>query len=260
MRSIQFRGIVVPKFYDLTLGALITMRKADPPTVERPAGLVTVCKITITKSVINVIAEANYWDDSMQGYLYHTALAQTRALVDLYCFARGRSLHVSLDQLIDSEGNQITLGMEETELPALCTVIEGSSPESFSLGSTFQNVIEDELLYLALRDLVSSLSSPFTSLVDCARAIEGLRNILVPNDPKRILGWSTLQEQLNLSREYREFITSASAGPRHGDRSKALEPTRAEVMRRSWTIMNRFFEYRKRGNQKLPLGEFPLLS
>jgi hypothetical protein len=49
-------------------------------------------------------------------------------------------------------------------------------------------------------------------------------------------------------------------GPRHGDPAHIPAITTTEITRRSWKIMNRFFEYKKRDNGPLPLAEFPLLT
>lgn len=87
--------------------------------------------------------------------------------------------------------------------------------------------------------------------------MDGLRNILVPNDPDRKRGWGKLQEVLNIERSYRELIMRTSIPPRHGDRTDIPQDVGQEVLERAWIVMNRFIEYRKRGSEPLPLSKFP---
>ncbi len=84
--------------------------------------------------------------------------------------------------------------------------------------------------------------------------------MIVPIDPSRKLGWTKMQDYLNIGRSYREFIMTASTEPRHGDRSDVPAHISQQVVERSWVIMNRFLEYKKRGDKPLPIAEFPLLS
>ena len=68
-----------------------------------------------------------------------------------------------------------------------------------------------------------------------------------------------LQESLNLTKEYVQFISELSAGPRHGtiDPQDPIEVM--EVRRRAWVIANRFLEFRKRGSVDLSEPSFPRL-
>jgi len=71
--------------------------------------------------------------------------------------------------------------------------------------------------------------------------------------------WAKMRSALNLTEEYLKYITDLSKGPRHGERTRIEGESTTEITRRSWIIMNRFIEYRKRGNQDLPTSDFPLL-
>ena len=56
---------------------------------------------------------------------------------------------------------------------------------------------------------------------------------------------------------------AASFNPRHGDRKFVSEEITSEIIRRTWIIMDRYFEYRKRakgakGALKAP--DFPELA
>jgi hypothetical protein len=69
-----------------------------------------------------------------------------------------------------------------------------------------------------------------------------------------------MRDVLNLDLDYLKLISDASTNPRHGVPERAGGLLCSEVVLRTWNVMNRFFEYRKRGNVPLPLAEFPLLK
>jgi hypothetical protein len=114
-------------------------------------------------------------------------------------------------------------------------------------------------VFRALRYLIEAITVPHESAVNCARAVEALRHIIAPNQP-RGHAWQTFRSALNISQEYLKMITDVSTGPRHGDPTHIQGTTTTEISRRAWVIMNRFFEYKKRNNQQLPLDIFPLLT
>jgi len=65
---------------------------------------------------------------------------------------------------------------------------------------------------------------------------------------------------LNISRDYQQWISEQAKGPRHGDPAFVPGDVTVEITHRTWVVMNRFLEYRKRGNQPLTAPDFPLLS
>jgi hypothetical protein len=101
-------------------------------------------------------------------------------------------------------------------------------------------VMVEPPLFLALNELIVAITIPAHITVNCARAIESLRTILVPNDPDRAKGWAELRRVLHLERSYLEFVIKASAEPRHGDKTYMEQAKGQEILERSWIIMNRF--------------------
>jgi hypothetical protein len=63
-----------------------------------------------------------------------------------------------------------------------------------------------------------------------------------------------MRTALNVTKPYIESITH------HADWSVRNEDEGRKTTERAWVLMNRFLEYRKRGNQPLPLSDFPLLD
>ena len=74
---------------------------------------------------------------------------------------------------------------------------------------------------------------------------------------REIREWAFMQENLNLSEGYLKFITNLSRGPRHGVVGPVRVDDIQQVRIHAWTVASRFIEFRKRGNVKLPVLEFP---
>jgi hypothetical protein len=72
--------------------------------------------------------------------------------------------------------------------------------------------------------------------------------------------WAAMQAALNISQPYQKRISALSTSPRHADRSFINGADVTEALKRTWTVMNRFFEYRKRGKKPLVPPDFPLLK
>jgi hypothetical protein len=190
------------------------------------------------------------------------ALELARAVVDCLAFSTGLGLSVVLDDIVSPAGVVKKIQFANPPLSSLCTAFDltpgNAGPNNFR--AMYNLVVAEPPLFLALNDLITAITVPGQIPINCARAVEGLRMIMVPNDPSRKLGWAKMRETLQLERTYLEYITEMSTNPRHGDKSHIDQHLLQEVLRRSWIVMNRFFEYRKRGNEPLPIADFPLLG
>ena len=84
-------------------------------------------------------------------------------------------------------------------------------------------------------------------------------NLIATPDMPRKKAWAKFRESLRIDENYILLITDYSKAARHGNREYVPGPIAGEIVRRAWAIMNRFFEFRMRGNQPLPITEFPVL-
>ena len=128
------------------------------------------------------------------------------------------------------------------------------------IGKIWDLVLSDPPLFQALDDLIVLITLPHHAAVDCARAIEGLRNLVAARGATVSRSWEQMRNALQLDRSFLQPITDTSTAPRHGDRNFIPGTTVTEIVRRSWIIMDRFLEYQKRGNISLPATDFPLLA
>jgi hypothetical protein len=257
-----FKGRILPEFADLSIWNVPTVHFSElPHSPDLPNGLNGTFHIAINHSGVDMTCIVEQRGISLSR-IHNRAIAYLRAFVDLNCFATGAPLTVILDTAIDPDGISQSLRPIHPTLAELVTVTTKNPevPGAFAL-DVMDTVIREPALFLALRDLVSALTYTDTAVVDCARAIEGLRLIMVPDEEDRKKSWPIFQETLNFDRAYREYITNLSVAPRHGDRTRWITgPMIDEVLKRSWIIMNRFMEFRRRGSQPLTAPDFELLT
>ncbi|WP_316174701.1 MULTISPECIES: hypothetical protein [unclassified Bradyrhizobium] len=195
--------------------------------------------------------------------VYMRAFDIARTTVDLAAFATGYGFTVLIEQFTDASGVTTPIVPMELRLSQYCTAFSlGPSADLASnhFNNVLQRVLKDHRIFPCLRDLIDSIILPHVSSTNCARAIEGLREMIANENIPRDKAWQRMQIALNASKDYIQSITNASRGPRHGDRTHIPGTVTTEIVERSWILMNRFLEYKKRGDTALPIDQFPMLS
>ena len=125
----------------------------------------------------------------------------------------------------------------------------------------YKIALSDPDVMLAVNDLIASIAVSHHGPINCGRVVEVIRDAIAPRSAKEKQAWEIMRTSLNLSFDYVQFITHVSKGPRHGKRMGVTTQDQFnETINRAWTVMNRFFEYKKRGDVALPIDLFPLLS
>ncbi|MGA2525786.1 MAG: hypothetical protein ABSF79_04130 [Smithellaceae bacterium] len=250
MQSIHFLGRVLPPPARVTVSfnQSIKWEEAD-------IGLAMEFTCHIENSKIDIECRTEKYRSEHLGEFYRRALDICRAQVDLIAFKMGWGLTVVLETFIDSNGIASPIFQKDEGLAALCTAF--SLDQGF--GELCAKVIQSVPLFMALRDLVAAISLPHVSLVDCARAMDRLKHLVATPGTNDKQAWQQLQQALQIDEAYLKYITDYSANPRHGRPGHTPGTVTTEVTRRSWVIMNRYFEYLKRGNVALDSSEFPLL-
>lgn len=252
MPQITFSGFVLPKDRNITFHEFPKM------TIQIDSlGLEASCLTTITAGDIAIKCILNR---ELRGgelvRLYTRTLDATRTALDVLSFNTGLGYTLVLNEYTNNLGAKTELVIENPALGALCQSFSLDNPD---FTETLLMFMRDPALGWALKDLIEANTLPNHASITCARAIESLRVLLTSADTTRSQAWGTFQTTLRISREFREYVTDISKGPRHGDRTPIQGDITLEVTRRAWQIMDRFIEYRKRGNQALPESGFPLL-
>jgi len=251
MAKISFLGKVLPDVF-LVTSSLPTVTFNSPDT-----GVKVQLDIKILDSAITIDCEIDNYKPSDLVYIYIRAFDLVRAAVNIFAFAKGTGFTVIIDKCIDDKGAVTSYVPIDNSLTSLCTAIDINSPTGYD--EAFKLIGLDPNLFMALDDLIVSITLPHHSAVNCARAIEGIRQMIEPDNsgkPK----WDKMHSALKTTKKYVDLITDSSKFPRHGNRIRIEGDVTQEIVKRSWIIMNRFLEYRKRGNTPLPELEFPILT
>jgi hypothetical protein len=180
----------------------------------------------------------------------------------VWAFAKGVFPTLYLETFLPPDGTTQLLVPQNPVVAALCSSykFDNNTPsENANLDKVIRLLISDRALFMPLNELSMANTLPHLGPANCGRVLDGLRKLIVPGvDPKK--AWPIFQATLNADDKYLEFISDLSTNPRHGDRTHIPAAPVIESMKRTWVIMDRFIEYRKRGNQSLPLADFPLLK
>jgi hypothetical protein len=219
-------------------------------------------KIKLDCSRIEVEIELIEYSPERLNGLFNHAYDLASAYVDMISFARGYGLFVVLESVVHPDGTteKVVNGTPSLAQHSTAFKFPMETPEEgLAFAQVLKKVMAEPALYYALHDLIRAINIPNLAAINCGRVLDGLRKILAPDeDPKR--GWPILQATLNVDAAYCRFISDQSKNPRHGDRTFIPGATTGETMKRTWIIMNRFLELRKRNDTTLPINEFPLLQ
>jgi len=112
----------------------------------------------------------------------------------------------------------------------------------------------------ALNDLIVAITIPHISSINCARAVDAIKHLISPTASTDKQAWEQMQSTLHLDKKYLTLVTDISKDARHGKGTHVSGSMTTEATQRAWTVMNRYFEFRKRGNKPLPISDFPLLK
>ncbi len=256
MLTVYFKGQVLPAFHSVTLGE----RKIKWEATD--IGLTMDFTVNIVASVIDIRCDVNRFVDTDLVPLYMRAVDLSRASVNMTAFASGFGMTVVLHTFVKPDGTFTLLAITNPDLVPLCTAFAINSADqnvNLAFDDVYRLVITEPALFMALDDLIVSITLPHHAPINCARALDGIRNMIAPGLTTK-QSWEMLRDNLNLSKDYLKLITDTSVAPRHGDRTHIPGPVIMEISKRSWIIMDRLLHFRKRGNQPLPIGDFPELS
>jgi hypothetical protein len=250
MPRIHLLGFVLPKDIKVTLG-----RSPYVVAKNEPLNLQMEITLQIADSIVNGVVDLNQFElDKHFDVVRNQVQDLADAMMNLLTIKSGNGLSIVLDQIIQPSGKLSPIHLKEKELTRHITAFDESNFEQVAL-----IVMKDRSLHLALRDFTEGMRQSYIGTIGIARAVDGFCQAFVPAGKKRDAGWEPMREALNASEDYVKAISKISTGPRHADWGDLGEIETRKIVERAWILMNRFLEYRKRGNQPLPLSEFPLL-
>ena len=257
MSSYRFTGKVLPFFKQFTMMGPIQANWKD--LIDPPNVLEMQATLTINRGIIGVLCESNLpQTNEYDGQVHSRALDLAVAVISSYGFAKGLGLTAVLETVVKPDGILYNIHDYHPNLEAIVTALRAQKDGVIDVNLILQIVISDPTVFVALTDLIQSLVMLKEAPLRCGRAVDAIRHHMAPKNDRKA-GWPAIQKNLNLSEAFLKYITEASKGPRHGDVKRDTFATSQEVLKRAWIVMNRFLEFKKRGDQTLPLDEFSAL-
>jgi hypothetical protein len=256
--TIRLNGRVFPCHIPITLKTTL-VPAINIITQGTPLdGLEVMFQFAIQDSRVQVACHVNRILPTDFGFIFTSAFEVVRAAVDLMAFSIGKGLTLILETAHYPDGSIVKISHSDPALPPLCTAYKiDESGSDQSAGIVLREILNDRNIMTALHDLTATMEAPSTIPSNCFRAIESVcRAIGQKGKPPKV--WGGLRDSLNVSYDYVYPIDEDSKNSRHGNHSDPRYLTDHEIRLRAWNIMNRFMEFRKRGN--VPLTDLPLLD
>jgi hypothetical protein len=257
MPIVRLRGTVHPQHLKMTWPRVFKVNWGNGDL-----GFPLVMEAKIAESICEVACDLPVYTDQMVNTLLARAGNIVRAYCDTAAFASGIGFVTTWETLHKPDGTIQEILKINEPLAALCTAYT-FPPKNEEQMAVFDAVLDIVLkepnLLGSLMDLGDTLANFHQTPTNCGRVIDSLRKSLAPN-LKPPQGWAHFQQMLRLTRQFREFVTVHSTDPRHGERQIEIPSTVLDdIAQRTWQIVNRFIEFRKRGSVQLPTSEFPEL-
>jgi hypothetical protein len=254
MQKIQFIGRVSPSAIKITASAPELKWKWEEQGTE------LTFRVKIGNSIVNVECELETFKPEYITELHRRALDLACALVNLVAFAHGVGLSVVLEALIAPDGSPTEIVPIDASLPPLVTAYSLDATAKADFDAILNAVITSPDLFMALGDLIQAITLPHVSPVNCARAVDRIKHLIASPGVDDAQAWKQMREALQMEETYLKFITDVSKNPRHGRRGHTPGAQTTEAARRTWSVMNRYLEYIKRGRKALPVDKFSLLK
>jgi hypothetical protein len=189
--------------------------------------------------------------------IYKQANILVNSLVDIAAFSSGSGAYVLIDHLVSETGlTKHPFAFSDPALAKLstsCIKAEDCIPLLYI-------VVANPPLLLALNDLVRANFPSDLTIINCARAVEGIRNLIGGSEKDAPKAWAKMRAALNVDTRYLKLITDNSTEHRHGNWVPIEARVRDEVLRRSWAVMDRYFHLLLKKLTVLPEADFPVLT
>jgi hypothetical protein len=186
------------------------------------------------------------------------AMDLSRAATSLLCFSSSKYFYPDLDTVHFSDGRSDKILLANRTLASLCTSF---NPDSDDAQSVSEIVFSGLRLMLAPRDLIDVHINPHIAAVNCARVVDTIKHLITPAPgTSEKQKWKNMHDCLNTTQSYIKHVTTSSREHRHGKPDPKTGDELTEIVKRTWTVMDRFLHYKKRGDARLSKDAHPLLT
>lgn len=252
MVTVKLRGSVLPVGLNVGAETPELQWKWDEENIE------FIFRVKIVASNITVECDLDRYEDRYDSELYKRATDLARACVNLVAFETGFGLIAMIEVIELPDGTRNAAHRKEDIPPEARSAYSLDAARASEFDQIFKLVMQEPPLFIALDDLIRSITEQHTSLANCGRVVDRIRRIIAPF-LDGAAAWQEMHKALNISRDYQEWVSKQSTGTRHGDSTFVPSAVSLEAIQRTWAILNRFLEYRKRGSRPLTPPDFPEL-
>jgi hypothetical protein len=252
--KVEFLGRVYPDYKNLT----ITDSQKVHWSFDDPKYAAEI-EVYISDSEVRAVCEVEPFTPQILRHLRARAQDCTSLAVNLFTFVTGSSFVIVLDRWVNPDGEAGPIHLQADDVGTVVSALsveENGTLKGFN--DAYKVLISEPHAAFAMNDLATCLSHPDMTAVNCGRVLDALMRLVCQGLPEK-RAWAHFQQQLRFDESYIKPISAFSKGPRHGIRRDLTELQRGAIQHHTWVAMNRFIEYRKRGNA-LPAAEFPILS
>jgi hypothetical protein len=205
--------------------------------------------VTIAVSQVTAVFESEQRVRQLHTLKNHVTDA-VRVAVDAFGYLTGCGYGAEIVQVVPAEStNPMVFGVD---IPAL----EYKSPDLNARFTEVMSLFWDPRgchLQRCLADLREAIRSPKDTGFFCYRAIEALRQFFVieTNSATDKESWDAFRTTLQVDRASIDYIKTFADPVRHGAGRAISDGERAEVFKKTWSIVGRFIEFAKRGYRAL---------
>lgn len=234
---------------------MFTLNGSEPLRWEGPDIAITFRPI-IKRGHIEMICVADEYTPQILKAAHLGARVLLDGIINLHAFTSGTAYTVVLDA-VQEPGSPVCKRLDATNpaLVELCTSFTQSAEDS---SKVWYMVMQDFDLMQILQDAIWAIGLPQYQPIGCGRVLDGIRNYIAPDVDVKA-GWKSVHAALNVSEAYASFVGDRAKKPRHREKNNLTSEEVAQMLRHTWTIVDRFLIYCRRGKVALSAPEFPLL-
>ncbi len=131
----------------------------------------------------------------------------------------------------------------------------------FGIELLFRQMIENSVIRIAIADIKYACNEPDLTAFFSYRAIEGIMNSFQTDESdKPIDNWNRLRENLNISRNFFDYVEELSKKNRHGKILIQAFSDRKLCIYSALLVLERYMQYINLDRNKLREGEFRVLQ
>ncbi|MGA1799363.1 hypothetical protein VH567_11350 [Sphingomonas sp. 4RDLI-65] len=248
MPTLQYRGFVLPRDYELTTDYNPTVNRTGAQ--EDPDATFTA---RIVDSVIFVDVQVAEFEATTSDQLFGYAYDLARIMTVLATIAEGIAFSPFIDEVTLPNGEVKRLLWADRGLSGLCRAVADHGEEA-----VIDLVISDIVLARTLSDLPIMLVWPHYAPIAAGRVADAVVRMLTGGSSAAC--WARCREALNVDKPYVKLLTDESRAARHGDRVYVPGPTVREIAERAWTLLDRYLSLRLSRSTSLNALDFPMLK